>query len=65
MINTYPTTTDLSVYVRSCEQYLARCEQLLAEARTPEARRQAQLWVDNAERQLVRWQAAQAREGRA
>ena len=63
-MHTHPTTADLSVYVRTCEQYLTRCQQLLREAQTIEARQQAQLWVDNAERQLARWQAAQATAAR-
>lgn len=44
------------LYIESCQQYLARCQQLLSEAATTEERRLAWFWVINAERQLAKWQ---------
>jgi hypothetical protein len=46
-----------------CEQYLERCHALMQYAHTPDQRSFAQFWIDNAERQLARWQAALARQG--
>lgn len=40
-----------------CRQYLERCEALMQHARTPDQRNFAQFWIDNAQRQLDRWQA--------
>lgn len=40
-----------------CQQYLERCQALLQQARTPDQRDFAQFWIDNAQRQLDRWQA--------
>lgn len=34
-----------------------RAERMLAEAKTPADRRDAQFWIDNADRNIVRWQA--------
>lgn len=48
--------------VIACEQYVVRCQELMTHARTSEQRAFAQFWIDNAERQLERWQAALARQ---
>ena len=55
--------TDPAVAVVSCQQYLARCQRLLSEARTAHERESAELWVWNAQGQLDRWQAVLARQG--
>ena len=54
--------TDPAHAVLVCEQYLARCHALMQYARTPDEHAFAQFWIDNAERQLVRWRAALERQ---
>ena len=49
---------DPRLAVATCQQYLARCEQLLSAAQTAQERESAELWVWNARGQLARWQAA-------
>lgn len=56
--------TDPAMAVNVCREYLSRCIRQLEAARTPLERREAELWIDNAERQLERWQAALERQGR-
>lgn len=58
-----PAPPDPAYAVETCRQYLARCQLLLSEARTPQERESAELWVWNAESQLQRWQAVLARQG--
>lgn len=48
---------DPQAAVETCRQYLARCQELMQYARTPDQRSFAQFWIDNADRQLARWQA--------
>lgn len=43
--------------VAACQQYLERCYALMQFAHTPDERSFAQFWIDNAQRQLDRWQA--------
>lgn len=54
--------SDPAIAVESCQQYLARCQRLLSEARTPQERESAELWVWNAQGQLDRWEAVLARQ---
>ena len=54
--------TDPVIAVVSCREYLERCQRLLASAQTAQDRRDAELWVWNAEGQLERWQAVLARQ---
>lgn len=54
--------TDPAIAVASCQQYLARCQELLCAAQTAQERESAELWVWNAESQLQRWQAALERQ---
>lgn len=54
--------TDPAFAVETCQQYLARCQRLLSDARTAQERRDAELWVWNAEGQLERWQATLERQ---
>ena len=58
-----PQPPDPVQAVESCQQYLERCVRLLESAQTHEAQQLAQFWIDNAERQLTRWQAALERQG--
>ena len=44
--------------VATCRQYLARAVRLLETAQTQTERREAELWIDNAERNLTKWQRA-------
>lgn len=53
-----PQPPDPAQATETCRQYLTRCQELLNAAQTHDARQLAQFWVINAERQLVRWQAA-------
>lgn len=63
-MTTHASITPLiPIYVESCRQYLARCHEQLRDARTAQERRNAELWIINAERQLARWQAAAERQG--
>lgn len=41
-----------------CRRYLANAQQQLAAAQTREERMDAELWVDNAQRNLDKWQRA-------
>ncbi len=54
--------TDPTFAVVTCQQYLARCQRILSEARTAQERESAELWVCNAEGQLERWQAVLTRQ---
>lgn len=54
--------TDPAHAVVVCEQYLERCQALMPFARTTEQHDFAQFWIDNAERQLMRWRAARDRQ---
>ena len=56
--------TDPAEAIAACTGYRARCEQLLHQAHTADDRLEAQLWIDNADRQIERWQAALERQGR-
>ena len=58
-----PQPPDPVQAVESCRQYLTRCVRLLESAQTPVEQLEARLWIDNAERQLTRWQAALERQG--
>lgn len=49
--------------VIACEHYLIRCHDLMTHARTADERAFAQFFIDNAERQLLRWRAALERQG--
>lgn len=53
---------DAARAVESCQQYVTRCQELMQHAHTSEQRQFAQFWIDNAERQLARWQAALDRQ---
>ncbi len=53
---------DPAFAVETCQQYLDRCRQLLNDARTPQERDSAELWVWNALGQLERWQAVLHRQ---
>lgn len=57
-----PVPPDPAKAVVVCEQYLERCRALMQYARTADQRQFAQFWIDNAERQLERWQAARDRQ---
>lgn len=48
--------------VVACEQYVARCHELMTHAHNAEERAFAQFFIDNAERQLLRWRAALERQ---
>lgn len=50
--------------VVTCLQYLARAVRLLETAQTPLEQREAELWIDNAERNLHKWQRALERTSR-
>jgi len=54
--------TDPAVALAECERYYQRCLLQLSNARTPDERLEAEVWVINAERQKERWQAALARQ---
>ena len=58
-----PQPPDPAQAVETCRQYLARCVRLLESAQTPVEQLEARLWIDNADRQLARWQAAADRQG--
>ena len=49
---------DAAQAVATCRQYLARAVRLLETAQTPTEQREAELWIDNAERNLTKWQRA-------
>ena len=51
--------------VATCRQYLARAVRLLETAQTQTERREAELWIDNAERNLTKWQRALERTEKA
>ena len=53
-----PQPPDPAQAVATCQQYLARAVRLLETAQTPLEQREAELWIDNAERNLNKWQRA-------
>lgn len=56
--------TDPATAIRAFEAQRQRAERMLAEAQTAADRMDAQFWIDNADRNIVRWQAIQQRGAR-
>lgn len=50
--------------IRAFEEQRHRAERQLAEAKTAAERRDAQFWIDNADRNIVRWQMIAERGAR-
>ena len=59
-----PQPPDPAQAVATCQQYLARAVRLLEAAQTPLEQREAELWIDNAERNLTKWTRALERTNR-
>lgn len=57
-----PQPPDPAHAVETCQQYLTRCKHLLESAQTAQERESAELWVMNAEGQLLRWVAVLERQ---
>lgn len=47
--------------IAACLGYRARAEQLLRQAQTETERMEAELWIDNADRNLHKWRAVAER----
>lgn len=56
---------DPALAVKAYQGCRARAEQQLRDAQTDDDRQMAQFWIDNADRQLLRWQAALERSVQA
>lgn len=52
-----PQPPDPNEAIHAYQGCRRRAEQQLRDAQTIEDRQMAQFWIDNAERQLLRWQA--------